>query len=112
MHHMVVERDHHQRGIRDNAAQLARIEGPVLHRLPLTQRPKTAHRIVGGQRGQTRCRDCHRASFIQPSFLYTFPPFMTNTTRRTALISSSGFPSVAMMSASMLRAIDPIWSCI
>jgi hypothetical protein len=34
--------------------------------------------------------------------LYTFAAFITNTTRRTAVISWSGLPSVAMM-----RALEP-----
>jgi hypothetical protein len=38
----------------------------------------------------------HRA----PAHLYTTPPFITNTTRRTAVMSVSGSPSRAMMSAS------------
>src|SRR5262245_914928 len=38
MHHVIVEREHHQRGIRDDAAELARVEGVVAHRLPRAQR--------------------------------------------------------------------------
>ncbi len=34
---------------------------------------------------------------------------MTNVTRRTAVTSWSGLPSVAMMSASIPGAIVPIW---
>src|SRR5262249_396515 len=47
-----------------------------------------------------------------PSFLYTCPPFITKTTRRTEVMSSIGLPTVAMMSASKPGAIEPIWSCI
>jgi hypothetical protein len=36
------------------------------------------------------------------------PPFMTKTTRRTAVMSWRGLPSVAMMSASTPGAMEPI----
>jgi hypothetical protein len=35
------------------------------------------------------------------TFLYTCPPFITNRTRRNAVVSFSGSPSTAMMSACM-----------
>ena len=39
MHDVVVEREHHQRGVGDDALQLAGIERPVLDGLPRAQRP-------------------------------------------------------------------------
>jgi hypothetical protein len=57
--------------------------------------------------GDPICGDIDpRAYRLVSSFLYTCPPFITKTTRRTELMSLSGLPTVAMMSASLPAAID------
>ena len=44
--HVVVERQHHQRGIGHDAAELARVERPVLHRLPDPKLPEPRHYLA------------------------------------------------------------------
>jgi L-alanine-DL-glutamate epimerase-like enolase superfamily enzyme len=50
----------------------------------------------------------HTRGLLGPDGEITTPPFITNTTRRTAVISFTGSPSSAMMSACKPGAIDPI----
>src|SRR6185436_11006483 len=54
-----------------------------------------------------RARGWHQRAAVFNSA--TRPAFMTNRTRRTAVMSSSGLPSVATRSASKPGAIVPIW---
>jgi hypothetical protein len=45
------------------------------------------------------------------SFRMTAPPFITNFTLSSSVISARGSPSTAMMSANFPASIDPTWSC-
>src|SRR5437879_7979363 len=63
VHHVVVERKDHQRGIRHDPAELARVERPVLHRLPDPKLPEPRHYLVRRQRVQ---RGCHRHRAASP----------------------------------------------
>ena len=45
------------------------------------------------------------------SFLMTFPPFITNLTRCSSVMSASGSPETAIRSAYLPLSMDPIWSC-
>jgi hypothetical protein len=78
---------------------------PFAHVWP-TLRPGTSGRLVlPAQRSGARLR-ASRAS------LYTLPCFITNTSRRTAVMSSSRLPSTATISASFPSASEPIRSTI
>ena len=48
---------------------------------------------------------------ILRSFLITLPPFITNLTRCSSVISASGSPETAIRSAYLPLSMDPIWSC-
>ena len=49
VHHVVVERNHHQRRVGDDAAELARVERGELHRLARAQGAEAGQDIGGGQ---------------------------------------------------------------
>jgi hypothetical protein len=49
MHHVVVEWQHHQCRVCDDAPELARIEGAEFHRLTFAHRTKGSHDLIGGE---------------------------------------------------------------
>ena len=49
MHHVVVERNHHQRRVGDDAAELAGVERGEGHRLAFAQRAEAGQHVGGGQ---------------------------------------------------------------
>ena len=49
MDHVIVERDHHQRGIGDDAAELARVERRVFDRLLRAQRAQLFEHVLVGE---------------------------------------------------------------
>ena len=59
VHHVIVERDHHQRRIGDDAAELTGIERGVFHRLLRAQGAELFEDVLVGQRSQRRVGDGH-----------------------------------------------------
>src|SRR5262249_13922520 len=53
VHHVVVERDDHQRGVGHDSAELARVERPVLDRLAGPERPELVDYVTGRQHWQS-----------------------------------------------------------
>src|SRR5262249_55494419 len=53
VHHVVVERDDHQRGVGHDSAELARVERPVLDRLAGPERPELLDYVTGRQHWQS-----------------------------------------------------------
>ena len=47
MHDVIVEGEHHEGGVGHDAAELARVEGPVANGLPLSERAKVLDYLVG-----------------------------------------------------------------
>ena len=59
MDHVIVERDHHQGRIGDDAAKLAGVEGSVFDRLTRAQRAQGGKRLIGVEQGNRAGRDGH-----------------------------------------------------
>jgi hypothetical protein len=78
MHHVIVERDHHQRGICDDATELARVEGVELNRLPPAELVERGENVSRRQQPGHVCGGAHwttvrQASGIRPSAFVKAP---------------------------------------
>ena len=59
VHHVIVERNHHQRGIGDDAPELAGVERGELYGLPSAQRAQVAKDFVGAEHLKVEIQDSH-----------------------------------------------------
>src|SRR5580658_877973 len=79
----------------------------------------SAHQFLGhGQAGPAAADDGDINRFkvghgclYSMSFRMTFPPFITNLTRCSSVMSTSGSLETAIKSAYLPLSMDPIWSC-
>src|SRR5215510_533225 len=71
MHHVIVERDDHQCGVGDDPAELARVERPVLDRLPGPKRAELLDYITGRQHWQS---GRHRHDRLLHAAMYHLSP--------------------------------------
>jgi hypothetical protein len=65
MDHVVVERQHHERGIGDDAAQLARVESEIVYRLPLPHRVEARQHVFARQQREVCARNRHAATLAR-----------------------------------------------
>ena len=73
VHDVIVERDHHQRGIGDDAPELAGVERGELHGLPSAQRAQVAKDLVGAEHLKIEIQDSHTDT-LHPATRRRGPP--------------------------------------
>src|SRR4030095_5937872 len=95
VHHVVVERDDHQRRVGHDPAELARVERPVLDRLPGPERPELLDYLTGRQHWQSgRHRHDHllHAAMYHPSPASLRPGYFARRLDHATKVSSPARP--------------------